>query len=156
MSRAAWIASTEGEVSLSAATAKTVLAVIVPANKEAVVVVHDFNFDGVTAAAEPVLVELMRGTTDGTGTTVTLRRKRGSPNATTALTAKKNYTAEPTGLTLIEDRAVDPYKGLFEKDGPLGREIHVGGATAAELFVVRLTAPAAVNVRAFAEVEADG
>lgn len=153
MSKVAWVASTEGEVALAATTAKTVLSVIAPANKVVVVTVVHVDFDGVTAAAEPVLVELLRGTTDGTGTAVTLRRVRGHVSATPAATSKKNYTAEPTGLTLIQDRALDPYKGFFEKDHPLGREIDVGGGAAAEVLALRLTAPAAVNVRAFLEIE---
>lgn len=147
-----WIASTEGEVALSAATAKTVLSVIAASGKPIVVPQFKIDFDGVTAAAEPVLVELMRSTQAGAGTSsaVTPRRKRGPTTATVAATAAKTYTAEPTVLTLIEDYAVDPYKGMFVIQYPLGREPDaIDGAA----LLLRLTAPATVNVRAFIEFE---
>jgi hypothetical protein len=83
--------------------------------KAIAIVQFKIDFDGVTAAAEPVLVDLCRSTqaTAGTSTAVTPRRKHGPSAATVFGTAAKNYTAEPTVLTLIEDYAVDPYKGLF-------------------------------------------
>ncbi len=150
MSKVGWVASTEGEVALAAATAKTVLNVIAPAGKEITLVAFKVDFDGVTAGAEPVLVELMRSTqaTAGTSTAATPRRKRG-PAGTVGASAAKNYTTEPTVLTLIEDYAVDPYKGLFAIQLPLGREADALG----EGLLLRLTAPAAVNARAWAEFE---
>lgn len=153
MSKLGWVASTEGEVALTATTAKTVLNVISPTGKVAVVVAFQVNFDGVTASAEPVLIELCRSTqaTAGTSSAVTLRRKRGAASATVTATAAKNYTAEPTVLTLIEDWAVDPYKGLFAIQYPLGREAE--SSIPAEGMCLRLTAPATVNCRASLEFE---
>lgn len=150
MSKIAWVASTEGEVSLSAATAKTVLNVIAPASKGVTVVAWKIDFDGVTAGAEPVLIELCRSTQAGAGTSsaATPRRKRG-PAGTVGASAAKNYTVEPTTITLIEDYAVDPYKGLFAIQYPLGREADVF----AEGALLRLTAPAAVACRAIIEFE---
>jgi hypothetical protein len=147
-----WVASTEGEVTLAAATAKTVLNVIAPTNTGVTLCTFKVDFDGVTAAAEPVLVELCRSTqaTAGTNTSVTPRRKRGPSTLSASGTAAKNYTVEPTVITLIEDYAVDPYKGMFAIQYPLGREAQeVGGGG----LLLRLNAPAAVNVRAFIEYE---
>lgn len=153
MSKVAWVASTEGEVALTANTARTVLNVIAPANKIVTVVAWKVDFDGTTAGAEPVLVELMRSTqtTTGTSTAVTPRRKRGQAT-TVGATAAKSYTPsnEPGALTLIEDYALDPYKGLFAIEYPLGREAESG---IAEGMLLRLNAPATVNVRAFIEFE---
>lgn len=152
MSKVAWVASTEGEVALSAATAKTVLSVIAPAGKVITIVAFKVDFDGVSASAEPVLVELCRSTqaTAGTSSAVTPRRKRGPSAATVGSTAAKNYSAEPTVVTLIEDYAVDPNKGLFAIQYPLGREAEEIDTDA---LLLRLTAPATVNARAWIEFE---
>lgn len=151
MSKIGWIASTEGTVALAAATAKTALNVIAPANKGVTCVGFKVDFDGVTASALPVLVEVMRSTQAGAGTSsaVTVRRKRG-PVGTIGATAAKNYSAEPTSLTLVEDYSIDPYKGLFAMQYPLGREIDVFNG---EGVLIRCNAPATVNVRAWLEFE---
>jgi hypothetical protein len=152
MSKAAWVASTEGEVALASAVAKTILAGKAPSDRSLTIVVWSIGFDGVVAAAAPVLVELMRGTQagDGTSTSVTPRRKRGPAASAHGSTWGKNFTAEPTVLTLIEDWQPDPYKGVLALQEPLSREIEL---LPAETFAIRCTAPDAVNARAFAEFE---
>lgn len=148
-----WVAQTEGEVALAAATtAKTVLNVIAAAGDLIRIVELGISFDGVTASAEPVLIELCRSTqaTTGTSSAVTSRHVGGNPNATVSATAAKNYTVEPTVLTPVREWAIDPNKGLFVMQFPLGREPE---SLDNDGLCLRLTNPAGTspNVRAYVE-----
>lgn len=147
-----WVISTEGAVALVAATAKTVLNGISATGRRVALTAFYLGFDGTDATAAPVLVEFMRSTqaTAGTSTAVTPRRRRGTANDTAPLTAGRNYTVEPTALTLIEDLWLDPNKGMILVQDPLGREAVVENG---EGLVMRLTAPAAVNCRAWLRFE---
>src|SRR3954469_13604085 len=93
-----WVASTEAAVALVAATPKTVLSAISPAAKDMVLVEMSVGFDGVTASATPVLIELTRSSQGaaGTSTAVTARQVRGISQATFAGTAGSNFTVAPT------------------------------------------------------------
>jgi hypothetical protein len=56
------------DVALTAATAKTILSVIAPASGAIRLVELSVSFDGVSATAEPVTVELCKSTEAGAGT----------------------------------------------------------------------------------------
>jgi hypothetical protein len=153
VSKVAWIADTEGEVALVGGAAKTVLSVVSAAGKVCTVVNFHVDFDGLSAGSDTALVELMRSTqaTAGTSSPVTARRKRGPSFATAGFTAAKNFSVEPTVLTLADGgRAIDPNKGQWEIQNPLGREIEIGNG---EALVMRINAPQSVNCRAWLEVE---
>ncbi|MCK9921596.1 hypothetical protein MXD61_06785 [Frankia sp. AgPm24] len=64
---------------------------------------------------------------------------------TVGATAAKNWTAEPTALTVIEETLCTPYGGQVWYDFPLGDG---PDSPVSNGFVLRFTAPAAVNVRA--------
>lgn len=138
-------------VALSANTAKTVLGAIAAANVGLKLVEFNIEFDGVTANAVPVLVELCDSSGGGAGTpgaTPTPRQIRGLTRAAQC-TGGNAYSAEPTTLTVIKQWLVHAQTGRIIQF-PLGREPeHVG---AGGLFI-RCTAPAAVNVRAGLEFE---
>lgn len=146
---------TEGAIALTAATAKTVLNLIAAANRTLWVVEFELSFDGVTAAAAPVLVEVMRSTqaTAGTFTAGTVRQERGQAAYVAGSSVGKNYTVEPTVLTPIREFWADPYKGRETWQFPLGREPESLAAATGQGIAFRLTAPAAVNVRAGAAFE---
>lgn len=148
----AYVAQTEGAVALSAATAKTVLNVIAGANKGFKISELSFGFDGVTASAVPVLVELCRSTQAGAGTStaVTPRFVSGNPAISCQATAAKNYSAEPTVLTPIREWLLTPNSGTLIIPQPLGREFE---PTAGQAIALRMTAPAAVNTRGYIEFE---
>lgn len=138
-------------VALSATTPKTVLGVIAAANVSARLAELGVSFDGVTSTAVPVLVELCDSTGATAGTPAaspTPKQVRGAPRAAQSV-GGNNYSAEPTVLTVIKHWLVHPQTGMALQF-PLGREPEhtgVGG-----LFL-RLTAPAAVNCRAYMEFE---
>lgn len=145
------ITSGTSAVALSAATAKTVLGVINAANVSGRLTEMSVSFDGVSATAVPVLVELCEstGATAGTaGSTPARTQVRGFAR-TAQSTAGANYSAEPTVLTVLKHWLVHPQTGMTLQF-PLGREPEHTGAGG--LFI-RCTAPATVNVRAGLEFE---
>lgn len=141
------------DIALSAATAKSVLSVIAPASGAIRLTELSLSFDGVTATNEPVLVELCKSTeaTAGTSTSQTPVQVGGTPSGKTARSSgKRNFTAEPTTLTVIKEWLIHPQTG-FTKQSPLGREEEQD--TTADAYVLRVTAPQAVNCRGYIEFE---
>lgn len=154
MSAVGYAVTTEGAVALVAATVKTVLGVKAHANSGLQLKAFTLAFDGVTASAVPVLIELCYATfatnsPDTNSTSVTPRQKYGRA-LTAGFTAAKNWTAEPTALTPIKEWFISAYMGTWEKEYPLGTE---PDTALAEGLVLRLTAPAVVNVRATMDCE---
>jgi hypothetical protein len=133
--------TTEGEIALGAATAKTILQIVAPANQRLDLRSFSVSFDGTSAAAEGVQVELMRQTSAGTMTAAT-PVKDGAGAETIQATAQKNATSEPTSGDILRRYDIDPdvggYERVFDK-----RELEVLGGTR---LGIRCTAPAAVNV----------
>lgn len=148
---AGYVAETTGDIALSAATAKTILNVINAANGLIRLTELAVSFDGTSSTAEPVTVELCSSTqaTAGTSTSHTIVQVRG-PTRTVQATAARNYTAEPTTLTVIKRWLVHPQTGLMVQF-PLGREPEQ--VTTADGLCIRCTAPATVNVQAYIEFE---
>jgi hypothetical protein len=144
MSKAGYSAATGAAVALAAATAKSVLSVISPAQFGVDLTKFRIGFDGVTASAVPVLVELVQFTTDGTGTSGTVNQVYGTA-ITAGFTSKYNYTAEPTTATVVDHWTLTPNGGLVIYDFPLGTSPNTA---VSQLFTLRCTAPAAVNVQA--------
>jgi hypothetical protein len=140
---------TGGAVALAAATAKSVLGVKAHANSGLLLKEASICFDGVTASAVPVLIELMYSTwaTNGTmgtnNTSVTPVQVSGRV-LTAGFTAGKTWTSEPTVITTIKELLVHPQAGIVYQI-PLGDE---PDCALGEGFVIRCTAPAIVNVRA--------
>lgn len=140
---------------LAAATAKTLVNLIASANKAPLLCEMSASFDGVTASAVPVLVDLGYSTQAGAGTpgtspTPTLIRGRGTAVSTSAV----DYSVEPTALTAFKHWFVTPNGGLLVIQYPLGREAQgdLSGGTNKALFL-RANAPAIVNARAYMEFE---
>jgi hypothetical protein len=138
--------STPANVALAAATAKTVLAVTSSATCGLDLLKVRVSFDGVTATAVPVLVELCYSTfaTAGTATAATPVQVYGRTVAVGA-TAAVNYTVEPTVLTVVDQWLLSPNSGTVLYDWPLGTS---PDSAVSQGFALRLTAPAIVNARA--------
>lgn len=131
-----------GTVALAAATVKTVIELTTNANVPCEWIALNVSFDGVNAAAVPVLVEICTYAATGTGTAYTPKRG-GQAVGTSQATAKINDTVEPTTPVVVDDFWVPPTGGLFYQ-WPLGRELFQNVST---VQGIRLTAPAAVNAR---------
>lgn len=133
-----------GSVALSAATAKTAIELNLGSTITAKLNYVDWSFDGVSATATPVLVELITYTTTGTGSAAT-PRPIGEDGRASIVTAKTTMTVEGTGsVTTIWDVWTPPTSGerfFF----PLGQEFALA---VSKSYGLRFTAPATVNVRA--------
>jgi len=148
---ARYTVETNGDQALAAATAETVLSYVNAANATVKVIEMSLSFDGVSATAEPVTVELCHSTeaTAGTSTTHT-QVQSGGPTRTAQGTFKRGFTAEPTVVTVFKRWLVHPQTGITIQF-PLGREPEQN--TTADAILVRVTAPAVVNVQGHMEVE---
>lgn len=147
MAKAGYSLANAAAVALVAATAKSVLSVIAPAQFGVDLKKIRLGTDGVTATAVPILVEICRSTQAGAGTSgtaVTVQQIYG-PTITAGFTGGSNFSAEPSVLTVLESWLIDPNKSTVLYDWPLGDTMDTAVSQA---MVLRLTAPAAVNVRA--------
>ena len=148
---AGYTVESNGDIALVAATAKTILSVINAANGLIRIVELGVSFDGVSATAEPVTVELCSSTEAGAGTATshTIAQLRGSVRTAQA-TAKRAFTAEPTTLTVLKRWLVHPQAGIVIQF-PLGREPEQ--TVTADALVLRCTAPATLNAQGYMEFE---
>lgn len=131
-------------IALTAATAKTIFELRTPASTGIVPVYWWVEFDGVTATAVPVKVEVgifSAAITTGTATTPLLLNY-GNRGLASQCTCNINTSSEGAGTpTITEIHRVSPLAGLLVQE-PLGMEMTVG---ASSFFRIRCTAPAAVN-----------
>jgi hypothetical protein len=137
-----------GSLALTAATARTVCRVASTSAIGFQLVEYAVFFDGTSATAVPVLVELFTddGVSGGTSASITPRQVRGA-------TAAASYSVEPTytNLLVLKDPLVPPTSGVIVQ-APLGREIEGEPGSTRGGIGLRVTAPATVNVRAYMEV----
>lgn len=154
MSASGYSVTTEGAVALAAATAKSVIGCKANAASGLMLKGFALGFDGVTASGVPVLVELCYSTwatnSPGTNSTSTTARQNYGRVLTAGFTAAKNWTVEPTALTVVKEFLLTPNAGLIAYQWPLGQE---PDTALAEGYVLRLTAPATVNCRATFDLE---
>jgi|ERR1700683_2527625 len=152
-----------GEVTLAAATAKTVLMVQSTALIGGQVVEIGVSFNGVSSANEPVLIELVKSTnatnstpgTNNTSVTPAMSRGNGNTGAAAAIaatmTAFAAATSEPTALVPLKVWRVSPTSGLLYQ-APLGREPEIPALTSP--FVgLGLRCKAAQEVKVIAYIE---
>jgi len=143
MARRNIVVTTEGELALTAATAKTILQLVAPANQRLAIKGFSVSFDGVSATAEPVQVDLVKQTTAGTMSAATpVAEQIGLGAEAIQATANKNATAEPTTTDVLRRYNIHPQTGREIRYG-LDDEIVMAGGTRVGL---RCTAPAGVNV----------
>jgi hypothetical protein len=149
----------QGTVFAMTTGAKTAMMAIAPTAYGLALSEFAVSFDGVTASAVPALVELVRSTQAGAGTSgvsMTVTQVRGNVvTATSTVTGGSNYTAEPTTLTSIARWYIPQFMGAYTYQAPLGRETEcdASGGTNKGLGV-RITVTANVNEVGHLEVEA--
>jgi hypothetical protein len=122
------LAITANNISLSAATEKSVAQIVAPTNIRLKVTGFCIGFQGTSGTDAPVLVRLIRTTTAGTGTSATLVKGRPGTDETIQSTGTYNHTVEGTnGDVMYEDR-VHPQSSKTVYF-PLGQEIDMAGGT---------------------------
>lgn len=130
------LALSSGEVTLVAATAKTVLMLTAAAQHRVRMQGVSIYFKDTVVTDTPVLVELCRCTTSGTFTSATPVKKDENAGETIQTTGGKNATVEPTITDILEGKEVHPQTG--EKFfWPFAQEVYIKGGNR---FGVRCTA----------------
>ena len=142
MARLNVVVTTEGEITLGAGTAKTILQAVAPTNQRLALKGFSVSFDGTSATAEPVQVDLVKQTDAGTSTAATPVKEGTLGSETVQMTARKNATVEPTTTDVVRRYEVHPQSGREVRFG-LDDEIILAGGTR---MGIRCTAPAGVNV----------
>ncbi|GII87052.1 hypothetical protein Ssi03_50420 [Sphaerisporangium siamense] len=146
---ATYAIDTNGDIALSAATAKTILNVIAASGGLVKITELSVSFDGTSSTAEPVTVELCASTQAGAGTSTSHTPLQVSgATRTVSATGARNYSAEPTVLTVRKRWLVHPQGGLLVVQFPLSREPQLAATGG---WALRCTAPATVNVQAYLE-----
>lgn len=145
MAKAGYSAVTGGAVALTAASVKSVFGIKANAAFGIDLTKVRFGFNGITTV-EPVLVELCYATfaTNSPGvssTSVTPAQAYGRVLAH-GVTAAKNWTVEPTVLTVLEEEYLTPNAGQLWYDFPLGTTPDSAFDTG---FVVRATTASGVS-----------
>jgi hypothetical protein len=130
-------------VALVAATAKTVLEIATPSTMDLKIVEWWVDFDGVTASAVPVKIEVGRfSAAVTTATSLTPSKYCNSASPASAATVKQGTTVEGAGTASdVIIKRISPTSG-FHYVAPLGRELYMPVST---FFRIRLTAAAGVN-----------
>lgn len=152
MAKAGYAVRTSSAVALAAATAKTVLMVQSPATFGVDLKKFKLSFDGITASAVPVLVELVTST-NATNSTPGTNNTNENSNINqiygraivAGFTAFSASTTEPTVLTVVDTFLITPTGGTVFYDYPLGDTPDTAVSAGIGL---RVTAPAVVNCRA--------
>lgn len=129
---------------LVAATVETIIELTCPAGVTGKLIAMDVTFNGVTATAVPVVVDIVEYATSVAGTAFTpLDYDRAGPT-TARITAKHIMTAEGATPTVLQHWYIPPTSG-FSYQWPLGRELVLD---VSKSYGLRCTAPAVVNVLA--------
>jgi hypothetical protein len=148
MSKLNFTIGTEGEVALVAATEKTVLYAKSGATHQTAVFGVHVSFDGAVSGNEPIIIKLVRITTDGTVTSVTARLLNDQ-DITPQASGGKNATVEPTLTTIIKTIEVHPQSG-YEEHRPFDRPYLIGPG---DRLGLAITAPDNVNCVAWLDCE---
>lgn len=149
---ARWTIETTADVALSAATAKTILSYIAASAVPFRIIEFGVSFDGTSATAEPVTVELCNSTQAGagSGSSAVTPLQTGGSAGTVRGAGARNYSGEPTTLTVFKRWLAHPQTGIVVQS-PLGRETEQN--VTADAIAIRCTAPASVNAQAYMEIE---
>lgn len=139
---------TSGQVSLSAATAKTAHTVVAASNHRALITRIGIAFEGIVTTDTPVKVRVAKATTAGTGTAST-PVKRGDFGETLQSSGLKNLSAEPTLTDVYDDFAVHPQGGVIWNHYYADPLPVAGGARVG----IELTAPQAQTCRVVIDFE---
>lgn len=137
------------EIAAVAATAKTICRVSAPANQRLKLLGWGVYFDGTSSSNQPVVVQLVRPTSDGTMSAATLIKKDSGQGETIQSSGAVNATAEPSIGDIIQDVNIHPQSG-YEKTYGLGQEVIVPGGGR---LGIRVTAPETVNVIPYMDFE---
>jgi len=136
-----------GAQTLTATTAKTILQLVTPATRLAMIRTLEIGFASVTATDAPVLIQLFIQTTAGTMSALTPVAIDQTIPASLCTGCQKTATAEPTTTTELWSQQVTPVGGTAVFVFPKDEQIKMAVSTKVGLVC---TSPATqtANVRA--------
>ena len=135
-------------VAAASAAAKTVLQVAAGATKRLAVKSFEVSFDGTSSTSTPVLVELLRQTTAGTASALTLVKHDEASEAAIA-TAQQTFTVEPTAGDVLASVYLSPAGGIYSYQFPLGDEPVVAASGRVGLRVTTVAGSGTPNAAAW-------
>ena len=128
---------------------KTLLQIVAAANHRVLLSEISISFDGVTNTAVPILVQVVRQSTAGTMSALTLNKIDEDVSETLQTTALHTATVEPTTGVEVMAEQVHPQAG-YTWQAPFGKVIVINGGDRLGLLV---TAAADVNALARMYIE---
>lgn len=120
---------------------KTLLQIVAAANHKVLIDKISISFNGTSSTAEPIRVDLIRQTTAGTMSSLTLAKDPDDWDEAIQTTAQHTATAEPTAGDVLDSVHVHPQQG-YDWNFAYGREVRIGGG---DRLGIRVLAPATVN-----------
>jgi hypothetical protein len=149
MAKAGYVATTGAAVALTAATAKTVLGVLAPAQFGVDLISVRVGIDTATTLLVELCANTFGANAPGTNSTsVTIQQAYGR-SITTGFTAARTWTTEPTTITVLEEWEFTA-GGTALYDLPLATSYDSAVSVG---FSLRLTAGATANARAVMRFE---
>lgn len=108
-------------------TARTLLQIVAATNHGVLVDEISISFQGTSNTASPIRVRVLRQTTAGTMTSLTLVKDPDDTDETLQTTAQHSATStEPTAGDVLMQEYVHPQQG-YTWQAPFGRLIKIGG-----------------------------
>lgn len=138
-----------GTVTFSTST-KTVIRANAPTNQRGKLKEWGISFDGISNTAAPILVQLLRVTTDGTMTSLTPTKDDNGLSETIQFTGGHTASAEPTPGDILRSIYIHPQTGR-DYVSPFGEEIMIPGGTKIAIRVV--TPGAGADCAAYFKIE---
>jgi hypothetical protein len=135
-------------VAAASAAAKTVLQVVAGSTVRALVKSFEVSFDGADSTKTPCLVELIRQTTAGTSSALTLV-KHDEASVTAISTGLQTFSAEPTAGDILASVYLSPAGGIYSYQYPLGDEPVVAASGRIGLRVTTVAGSGTPNVAAW-------
>jgi hypothetical protein len=133
--------------------ARTMVQVVAGSTKRVKVKEFSCSFDGADSTKTPVLVELLRETTAGTSSALTIVENEEALESPIA-TALQTFTAtDPTAGDILFSAYVTPAGGLLGWQYPLGDEPVVAPSGRIAVRVTTVTASGTPNCAAFIRFE---
>lgn len=140
------------DVSLTAASTKTVLQILAGSSQRVKLIAWGVSFDGVSVTEKPVKVVLKRSSTAGTSSAGTVVKKDDSIADGLRTTSRITFTGEPTAGDELEAKFIHP-QTMYERGYADGKEHIIGGGDRIGIEVTTPTAGFAGNCSAFIEFE---
>ena len=129
---------------------RTLLQLVAASNHRVLVREWHIAFEGITATDAPIQVRVLRQTTAGTASALTLVKADDSDDETLQTTAQHSFTStEPTSGDVLFNRLVHPQSG-FSIILPPGRELVMKGGSR---LAFEVTAAVAVDATVTVEFE---